>query len=129
MTSLNNDNEGLLLMGGGTTKRLYTVGNYSKFIRPGYRRVTLSGTPPDGRGADRVREPDRRNGGHRGHQQRHRPRSRSRSIFPASALRDDALGDLGQRQSRVARRAVNVSGSRLAPMLAAMSVTTFVGKP
>ena len=48
ITSLNNDNEGLLLMGGGTTKRLYTVGNYSKFIRPGYRRVTLSGTPPTG---------------------------------------------------------------------------------
>ncbi len=46
ISSLNNDNEGLLLQDGGTTKRLYTVGNYSKFIRPGYRRVTISGTLP-----------------------------------------------------------------------------------
>jgi glucuronoarabinoxylan endo-1,4-beta-xylanase len=46
MSSLNSDNEGLLLQDGGTTKRLYTVGNYSKFIRPGYQRVMISGTLP-----------------------------------------------------------------------------------
>ena len=48
ISSLNSDNEGLLLQDGSTTKRLYTVGNYSKFIRPGYQRVTISGTLPSG---------------------------------------------------------------------------------
>ena len=48
LISLNADNEGLLLEGGGTTKRLYTMGNFSKFVRPGYVRSTVSGTPPAG---------------------------------------------------------------------------------
>ena len=81
MTSLNNDNEGLLLMGGGVTKRLYTVGNYSKFIRPGLSPRDPLRHAADRRRADRVREPDRRNGGHRGHQQRIVRRSRSRFTF------------------------------------------------
>jgi glucuronoarabinoxylan endo-1,4-beta-xylanase len=40
LVSSNNDNEGLLGEGGATTKRLYTVGNYSKFIRPGCCRIS-----------------------------------------------------------------------------------------
>jgi fibronectin type 3 domain-containing protein/O-glycosyl hydrolase len=40
LISSNNDNEGLLGEGGATTKRLYTVGNYSKFIRPGFNRIS-----------------------------------------------------------------------------------------
>ena len=43
---LNADNEGLLLKDGSETKRLYTLGNYSKFVRPGYQRVAVSGTMP-----------------------------------------------------------------------------------
>ncbi len=39
-----NDNEGLLLMGSSSlTKRCYTVGNYSKFVRPGYVMVDVTG--------------------------------------------------------------------------------------
>ncbi len=37
------DNEGLLLRSGTDTKRHYTLGNYSKFIRPGYTRVDVTG--------------------------------------------------------------------------------------
>jgi O-glycosyl hydrolase len=44
--SSTNDNEGLLLQNGTDTKRHYTLGNYSKFIRPGYMRVNVSGSPP-----------------------------------------------------------------------------------
>jgi glucuronoarabinoxylan endo-1,4-beta-xylanase len=43
--------EGLLLYGGDTTnppKRLYTVGNFSKFVRPGYVRIDVSGPVPAG---------------------------------------------------------------------------------
>jgi glucuronoarabinoxylan endo-1,4-beta-xylanase len=39
------DNEGLLL-GSTDTKRHYTLGNYSKFVRPGYNRVEITGTIP-----------------------------------------------------------------------------------
>ena len=128
MTSLNNDNEGLLLMGGGTTKRLYTVGNYSKFIRPGYRRVTLSGTPPTGveltayvsptdgtvvivalnSGSSAVALPLYLSG------------KAPCAMTPWVTSASDNLAS---------KAAVSVSGSRLTPMLAALSVTTFVGKP
>ena len=46
----NTDGEGLLQQGGSTAaasipKRLYTLGNYSKFIRPGYVNVSVTGAP------------------------------------------------------------------------------------
>ena len=41
------DNEGLLIKGSSAlTKRCYTLGNYSKFVRPGYTRVDLTGAVP-----------------------------------------------------------------------------------
>jgi glucuronoarabinoxylan endo-1,4-beta-xylanase len=42
------DNEGLVLKNGTVAKRLYTLGNFSKFIRPGYSRVNVTGTIPAG---------------------------------------------------------------------------------
>jgi glucuronoarabinoxylan endo-1,4-beta-xylanase len=51
LINANTDGEGLLLQGGSTTnppKRLYTVGNYSKFIRPGFVRVGTAGATPAG---------------------------------------------------------------------------------
>jgi glucuronoarabinoxylan endo-1,4-beta-xylanase len=51
LINANTDGEGLLPQGGSTTdppKRLYTVGNYSKFIRPGYVRVDTTGATPAG---------------------------------------------------------------------------------
>ncbi|MFL5306122.1 MAG: hypothetical protein ACJ8F1_12965 [Polyangia bacterium] len=38
-----NDNEGIVLSSGGITKRYYTIGNYSKFVRPGYVMVDVTG--------------------------------------------------------------------------------------
>ena len=41
------DNEGLVASGSSTlTKRAYTIGNYSKFVRPGYTRVDVGGSIP-----------------------------------------------------------------------------------
>jgi O-glycosyl hydrolase len=40
------DNEGILAQGGADTKRHYTLGNFSKFVRPGYVRVNVSGPSP-----------------------------------------------------------------------------------
>jgi glucuronoarabinoxylan endo-1,4-beta-xylanase len=51
LVSDNPDNEGLLLQGGDTTNpplRVYTVGNFSKFVRPGYQRIDVSGPVPSG---------------------------------------------------------------------------------
>ena len=48
LKSGNPTNEGLLTITGQTTKRLYTLGNYSKFIRPGYYRI---GVTDNGNGA------------------------------------------------------------------------------
>jgi O-glycosyl hydrolase len=45
LISLNNDNEGLLNKGGVLTSRYYVLGNYSKFVRPGWVRVTTAGGP------------------------------------------------------------------------------------
>ena len=42
-----NDNEGLVLQGSSAlTKRCYTLGNYSKFVRPDYKRVDVTGAVP-----------------------------------------------------------------------------------
>ncbi len=44
-----NDNEGLALIQGSSTiaKRYYTLGNYSKFVRPGYVAVKVAGNDND----------------------------------------------------------------------------------
>ncbi len=43
-----NDNEGLTIQSAATTptKRYYAIGNYSKFVRPGYTRVGVTGAAP-----------------------------------------------------------------------------------
>jgi len=40
------DNEGLLTKSGTTAKRYYTFGNFTRYVKPGYRRVVLSGAIP-----------------------------------------------------------------------------------
>ena len=45
LIGLNDSNEGLLSLNRVPTKRLYTLGNFSKFIRPGFVRVGTSGGP------------------------------------------------------------------------------------
>ncbi len=47
LIGLNADDEGLIGYNGNTqiTKRLYTMGNFSKFVRPGFMVVGTSGAP------------------------------------------------------------------------------------
>ena len=42
------DDEGLCDANGTPTKRLYTLGNYSKFVRPGYVRIDATAAPTSG---------------------------------------------------------------------------------
>jgi O-glycosyl hydrolase len=41
------DNEGLICKNGNVAKRLWTFGQFSKFIRPGHRMATVTGVLPD----------------------------------------------------------------------------------
>jgi glucuronoarabinoxylan endo-1,4-beta-xylanase len=44
----NNDNQGLFLQNGSITKRFFTLGNYARFVRPGFVRVDVAGPIPSG---------------------------------------------------------------------------------
>ena len=126
--SLNSDNEGLLTMSGGTTKRMYALGNFSKFIRPGFRRVDVSGTPPASVQLTAYTNPTDGtvvvvavNGG---------TSAVSLPLFLSGKAPCAMTPWVTSASDNLASKtAVAVSGSRLAPMLAAKSVTTFVGKP
>jgi glucuronoarabinoxylan endo-1,4-beta-xylanase len=39
------DNEGLICTNGTVRKAIYAIGNYSKFVRPGYYRIDATPTP------------------------------------------------------------------------------------
>ena len=53
----NSDNEALLGPSGQTTKRLYVMGNYSKFVRPGYYRIGTSASPVGGVSVSAYKDP------------------------------------------------------------------------
>jgi glucuronoarabinoxylan endo-1,4-beta-xylanase len=122
-----NDNEGLLLQSGTVAKRLYTLGNYSKFVRPGYTRVDITGSIPanvllsaykgtDGtvvivainKGTAAASVPITIAGG-----------TAPASLTPSVTSASDNLA---------AKAAVTVSSGTFTAALAATSVTTFVGK-
>jgi glucuronoarabinoxylan endo-1,4-beta-xylanase len=43
-----NDDQGLVDRSGTVSKRLYMMGNYSKFVRPGFYRIDATATPQNG---------------------------------------------------------------------------------
>jgi glucuronoarabinoxylan endo-1,4-beta-xylanase len=123
-----NDNEGLVLQGSTAwTKRYYTLGNYSKFVRPGYVRVDVTGNSnanvllsafkgTDGtvvivainKGTSSVTLPISISGG-----------TVPANMTPTVTSSADNLA---------AKTAVPVSGGSFTATLAAATVTTFVGK-
>ena len=125
--SSTDDNEGLILKDGTDTKRHYTLGHYSRFIRPGYTRVDIAGESPKDvllsayRGADgtvvvvainkgtaSATLPIRIDGG-----------TVPASLTPWVTSASDNLAS---------KTAVTVSGGSFTATLASMTVTTFVGK-
>jgi glucuronoarabinoxylan endo-1,4-beta-xylanase len=122
------DNEGLLLKSGADTKRHYTLGNYSKFVKSGYTRVDITGTIPanvllsaykgsDGtvvvvainKSTSSVTVPITIAGG----------TTTPATMTPNVTSSSDNLA---------AKTAVTVSGGSFTATLAATTVTTFVGK-
>lgn len=128
ITSLNMDNEGLLLNGGGTTKRLYTLGNYSKFVRPGYKRVTVSGSVPTGVKVTAYTNPS--DGTVVVVAINPATTAVPASIFLSGAAPCSMTPWVTSASDDLASKsAVAVSAGHFSPLLAAQSVTTFVGKP
>jgi glucuronoarabinoxylan endo-1,4-beta-xylanase len=129
LVSSNNDNEGLLLQGGGVTKRLYTMGNFSKFVRPGYKRVGVSGPVPPGVSVVAFQNPT----------------DNTVAIVAINANTTSAPASLfvsgtswptqvtpwvtSASVDLASQTAIVLSGARFSATLAAQSVTTFVGKP
>ncbi|GAC1690885.1 MAG: hypothetical protein PVS2B2_28750 [Candidatus Acidiferrum sp.] len=52
-----NDNQALLGPSGQTTKRLYAMGNFSKFVRPGYYRIGTTASPVSGVSISAYKDP------------------------------------------------------------------------
>jgi glucuronoarabinoxylan endo-1,4-beta-xylanase len=48
MIGPDNDNAGLMTSDGTVSKRAYMLGNYSKFVRPGFHRIDATHTPQSG---------------------------------------------------------------------------------
>jgi len=123
------DNEGLLIKGSSAlTKRCYTLGNYSKFVRPGFTRVDLTGAVPtdvllsaytgeDGtvvvvainKGSAAVSVPIAIAGGTAA------PTTMTPNVTSAT-------------ENLIAKPAIPVTGGSFMATLDSMSVTTFVGK-
>lgn len=123
------DNEGLLIKGSSAlTKRCYTLGNYSKFVRPGYTHVDITGAVPadvllsaytgeDGtvvvvainKGSAAVSVPITIAGG----------TAAPATMTPYVTSASDNLA---------AKTALPVSGGAFTAALGSMTVTTFVGK-
>ena len=111
--------------------QLYAIGNFSKFVRPGYVRVGVSGAPtPSGSAplvvaftnpADGTVAIVVVNGG--GAQQA--------SFFVAGAAWPSSVTPYVTSASAklTPGTAISVTGARFSASLAAQSVTTFVGKP
>ena len=121
------DNEGLLLKSGTDTKRHYTFGNYSKFVRPGYKRVDITGTVPAGvllsayTGSDGTVVVVAIN------------KNSSAVTVPISIAGGTAPAMMtpnvtSSTDNLAAKTAVAVSGGSFMASLAATTVTTFVGK-
>jgi glucuronoarabinoxylan endo-1,4-beta-xylanase len=122
-----NDNEGLLLQNGTVAKRLYTLGNFSKFIRPGYTRVDVAGTNPANvlltayKGTDGTVVVVAINKG------------TAAATVPITIAGGTAPASLtpwvtSATDNLASKAAVTVTGGSFTATLAATTVTTFVGK-
>jgi len=127
MSGGTNDNEGIVLQNGTDTKRHYTIGNFSKFVRPGYTRVDVTGNVPSGvelsayKGTDGTVAIVAINS------------STSTVSVPITISGGTAPASLtpyltDANNSLVAKTAVTVSGGSFTASLGGPSVTTFVGK-
>ena len=110
------------------TKRLWVMGNFARYVRPGFKRVATTGTIPSGvyisaytNPADGTVSIVAINTG---------SSAANVSLFITGAAPCTMTPYVTSASDNLASQtAVSVSGSRFAASLASQSVTTFVGKP
>lgn len=110
------------------TKRLWVLGNYSRYVRPGYMRVATTGTQPTGvyisaytNPADGTVSIVAINTG---------TAAANVSLFITGAAPCSMTPYVTSATDNLAAKtAITVSGSRFTASLGSQSVTTFVGKP
>jgi glucuronoarabinoxylan endo-1,4-beta-xylanase len=110
------------------TKRLWVLGNYSRYVRPGYKRAATSGTQPSGvyvsaytNPADGTVSIVAINTG---------TSAANVSLFITGAAPCSMTPYVTSGTDNLAAQtAITVSGSRFTASLASQSVTTFVGTP
>ena len=110
------------------TKRLWVMGNFSRFVRPGYMRVSTSGTVPSGVSLTAYTNPA--DGTVAVVAINSNTSSTNLSVYISGAAPCSMTPWVtSSSDSLASKSSVTVSGSRFTFSLGAQSVTTFVGKP
>lgn len=110
------------------SKRLWVLGNFSRFVRPGFKRVSTAGTIPSGVLLSAYTDPA--DGTVAIVAINNNTSTANLSVFITGAAPCSLTPYVTSASDSLASKpAVNVSGSRFAFSLGAQSVTTFVGKP
>jgi glucuronoarabinoxylan endo-1,4-beta-xylanase len=110
------------------SKRLWVLGNYSRFVRPGYRRVSTSGTVPSG--VLLTAYTNQADGTVVVVAVNNNTSATNVSLFITGAAPCSMTPYVtSSSDSLASKTAVTVSGSRFTFSLGSQSVTTFVGKP
>jgi glucuronoarabinoxylan endo-1,4-beta-xylanase len=125
LISANSDNEGLTDNSGNPAKRLYVLGNYSKFVRPGYYRIGVSNNATTLISAYKD--------GASGNFAIVAANTSSTTVTQTFNLRNFTTGTVtpwitSSNLSLAGTNAVTVNNSSFAYTLPAMSVVTFVGQ-
>ena len=122
----NSDNEALLGPSGQTTKRLYVMGNYSKFVRPGYYRIGTSASPVGGVSVSAYKDPST---GKFAIVAINQNASAVTLDFALNGFTANAVAPWVTSASLnlVQQTSITVGGSAFVATLPAASVTTFVG--
>jgi glucuronoarabinoxylan endo-1,4-beta-xylanase len=124
----NDDNgNGGLISSSGASKRLWVMGNFSRFVRPGFQRVGTSGKLPTGVTLSAYRNPS--DGTLAIVAINANTSTATLPVFVSGAVPCSLTPWVtSPSDDLVAKTPISVSGSRFTATLAAQSVTTFVGK-
>jgi len=110
------------------TKRFWIMGNFSRFVRPGYMRVSTSGTAPSGVLVTAYKNPE--DGTVAVVAINKNSSATPLSLFISGAVPCSIIPWVtNDSSSIVSGSPITVSSARFTASLAAKSVTTFVGKP
>jgi glucuronoarabinoxylan endo-1,4-beta-xylanase len=110
------------------TKRLWVLGNYARFVRPGFKRVSTSGTVPSGVLLTAYTNPA--DGTLAIVAVNKNTSATNLSVFISGAAPCSMTPYVtSSSDSLASKSAVTVSGARFTFSLGGQSVTTFVGKP